>query len=238
MIAHLLPWDSAHFGYTIAQADIETFTLELQDWCRGNKVDCLYFLAQPGDDSTVLDLEDAGAHLTDMRIVLGCNLNYPPLPIHLPNRNISISPAQGDDLVQLGESIKFPYSRFYYDVHFRRGDVNQMFRLWIENSYIADETLVARVDSKPVGLITCKVREPSMTAPTLTGDIVLVGVDPTCQSIGVATDLGYQALAWLKDHDCDEVYVVTQGRNIAAQRLYQRLGFMTEQIKLYYHVWI
>jgi len=31
--------------------------------------------------------------------------------------------------------------------------------------------------------------------------------------------------------------VVTQGRNLAAQRLYQRNGFVTASLQLWYHRW-
>ena len=31
--------------------------------------------------------------------------------------------------------------------------------------------------------------------------------------------------------------VVTQGRNIAGQRLYQRCGFLTRSVELWYHKW-
>jgi ribosomal protein S18 acetylase RimI-like enzyme len=31
--------------------------------------------------------------------------------------------------------------------------------------------------------------------------------------------------------------VVTQGRNIASQRLYQKHGFVTQSIQLWYHRW-
>jgi dTDP-4-amino-4,6-dideoxy-D-galactose acyltransferase len=46
-----------------------------------------------------------------------------------------------------------------------------------------------------------------------------------------------QALAWFAQQKVTRVQVVTQGRNILAQRMYQRSGFVTHTVKLWYHRW-
>jgi ribosomal protein S18 acetylase RimI-like enzyme len=45
------------------------------------------------------------------------------------------------------------------------------------------------------------------------------------------------ALAWFCAQGLQRAQVVTQGRNIAAQRLYQKCGFRTGEIALWYHRW-
>jgi ribosomal protein S18 acetylase RimI-like enzyme len=45
------------------------------------------------------------------------------------------------------------------------------------------------------------------------------------------------ALDWFAQQQVDTVTVVTQGRNIAAQALYQRRGFITQSQQLWYHKW-
>tara|TARA_Y100000031_G_C7967214_1_gene268715 strand:- start:160 stop:300 length:141 start_codon:yes stop_codon:yes gene_type:complete len=42
----------------------------------------------------------------------------------------------------------------------------------------------------------------------------------------------------LIDKKCSKVFVVTQGRNYAAQRLYLNVGFLTKETELWYHKWI
>jgi len=42
---------------------------------------------------------------------------------------------------------------------------------------------------------------------------------------------------WFADQNASNITVVTQGRNVAAQRLYQRLGFVTRSLELTYHKW-
>ena len=41
----------------------------------------------------------------------------------------------------------------------------------------------------------------------------------------------------LEKSDVKQVHVVTQGRNYSAQRLYQRAGFIIDNIETYYHKW-
>jgi len=45
------------------------------------------------------------------------------------------------------------------------------------------------------------------------------------------------ALDWFASQGAKEVRVVTQGKNIAAQRLYQRCGFVIRDLQLWYHKW-
>jgi RimJ/RimL family protein N-acetyltransferase len=46
-----------------------------------------------------------------------------------------------------------------------------------------------------------------------------------------------EALQWFADQGMDSMEVVTQGRNVAAQRLYQKCGFATKEVQLWYHHW-
>jgi ribosomal protein S18 acetylase RimI-like enzyme len=55
--------------------------------------------------------------------------------------------------------------------------------------------------------------------------------------MGVGRKLVVASLGWFDAHGADRVTVVTQGRNIAAQRLYQRCGFLTRSTGLWYHRW-
>ena len=44
-------------------------------------------------------------------------------------------------------------------------------------------------------------------------------------------------LSWSRQQHAKRVTVVTQGRNLAAQRLYQGNGFVTASLQLWYHRW-
>ena len=43
---------------------------------------------------------------------------------------------------------------------------------------------------------------------------------------------------YLKKEKIKNIEVVTQGRNIVAQKLYQKNGFKTKKTELWYHKWL
>jgi ribosomal protein S18 acetylase RimI-like enzyme len=43
---------------------------------------------------------------------------------------------------------------------------------------------------------------------------------------------------YLYERDYRKLIVVTQGRNYAAQKLYQRSGFVTSMTEVWYHKWL
>jgi hypothetical protein len=45
------------------------------------------------------------------------------------------------------------------------------------------------------------------------------------------------ALDWFEMQGAKETTVVTQGRNVAAQRLYQQCGFITKTVQFWFHKW-
>ena len=67
--------------------------------------------------------------------------------------------------------------------------------------------------------------------------IGVFGLDERLRGVGAAKYLLDAALWALKESGKEHVEVVTQGRNYAAQRLYQRAGFLTQKTELWYHKW-
>jgi dTDP-4-amino-4,6-dideoxy-D-galactose acyltransferase len=90
---------------------------------------------------------------------------------------------------------------------------------------------VAESGQKPVGYVACRLGERQ------TGQIELLGVDTPAQGVGLGMRLVMAALEWFAANRATGVSVVTQGRNVAAQRLYQKCGFTTESLRLWYHCW-
>ena len=68
--------------------------------------------------------------------------------------------------------------------------------------------------------------------------IGLVGMDPPVAGRRLGRRMIYSVLNILVDRGVKTVNVVTQGRNYAAQNLYQSVGFRTKTTQLWYHKWM
>jgi dTDP-4-amino-4,6-dideoxy-D-galactose acyltransferase len=128
-------------------------------------------------------------------------------------------------------------TRFHFDAHFPRPLCDALYAHWIQASCegYADAVLVAGPEGAPVGYVTCHLDRASGGVPE--GRIGLIGVAESARGQGLGPQLVRQALTWFADHGAASVSVVTQGRNVAAQRLYQRCGFLTRDVHLFYHKW-
>jgi dTDP-4-amino-4,6-dideoxy-D-galactose acyltransferase len=91
--------------------------------------------------------------------------------------------------------------------------------------------LVAELDKQPVGYISCHLLDQAK------GQIGLCGVSKESQGKGIGLLLVSASLRWFVDHGVQRATVVTQGRNCKAQRLYQRCGFLTQSVQLWFHKW-
>lgn len=236
-----LSWDSEFFGFRVARVDqnrlTAPFVQAVEAWCQAEAIDCLYFLSDPDDATTVRLAEDHGYRFVDLRLTFERNLAAGEV---LPLSN-AIRAFQDDDLESIIEIARVSYtdSRFYFDPCFPREKCDLFYETWMRNSTngsgFADAVLVAEVAGLPDGLtagfITCKCHETI-------GHIGLVGVAEAARGRSLGQALVNHALEWFLEHGMTQVQVVTQGRNIAAQRLYQRCGFLSTELGLWYHKWL
>lgn len=228
----VLDWDSAFFRKRIARVTPSRLTTEQTDevlaWCAAQQVDCLYFLADSDHAETIRAVEGRGFALVDVRIVLEHRGVTPTMPA-------GIRPHHFEDIAALKAMARVNHrdSRFYYDGHFAAKDCDGLYALWIERSCAgyANVVLVAERDGQPTGYVTCHVTGGS-------GQIGLLGVGEAWQGQRIGPALIEGALHWFGEHDINAVQVVTQGRNLRAQRAYQRGGFVTAEVQLWYHRWL
>jgi len=236
----LLTWDSDFFGVRIARVNESRLTPDsaraIDAWCAAQDIACLYFLADASDSLTHRTAESHGYHLLDMRLTLTHPMRVLPDAPH----TVTIRPHQPDDVPRLRAITRDSYtdSRYYHDPCFTRAQADALYETWISNSCAgyADAVLVAEHNGLISGFISCHLRDTSETDARI-GDIGLVGVAQESRGQQVGGQLVRAALDWFSAHDATRVQVVTQARNVAAQRLYQRAGFVTDSIAYWYHKW-
>jgi dTDP-4-amino-4,6-dideoxy-D-galactose acyltransferase len=233
-----LSWDSEFFGCRIARLLAARLSLNLvkqvEDWCSGNAIDCLYYLTEAGDEQS---MRLAAAHdfgLVDIRMTLSRELGHGEPK---PARTIAglVRLVRPEDLPALRAIARKSHrdTRFYFDPHFPREKCNELYETWIEKSCAsyADTVLVAEYHGDAVGYISCKTQQPKV------GQIGLLAIDGGAAGLGLGSALVAEALDWCRSQSHERVVVVTQGRNVRAQRCYQKSSFLTESVHLWYHRW-
>ncbi len=236
-LCQYLVWDSEFFGYRIGRVNDHQLTpaslRDIFNWCEVQNIECLYFLADP-DPETIRLVEEVDFNLVDIRISLEVSL--PVRESQSKQTEIRIRTWQETDLPRLRDIVRnsINQSRFFADPCFSHEASQGLYETWITRSCYgyADAVWVAEHNDQPAGFITCHLPDEDTQ-----GKIGLVSVAIENRSQGIGNALIDHALNWFTSHRIKYVNVVTQGNNIAAQRLYQRCGFYTQKIQLWYHKW-
>jgi dTDP-4-amino-4,6-dideoxy-D-galactose acyltransferase len=240
-LCEIIDWDTRFFGYRVARVSVHRFTppiiAAVLRWCACHDIRCIYFLADSDHAETVVLAEANGFHLVDVRVTLertrdDVDMNgVSPLP-----GGLTVRCSKATDIPALQEIARNSYtlSRFYYDPHFSLEQCQAFYQSWVKESCEgwADTVLVAERDGEVAGFTTCH-----FTPSRLHGSLGLVGIGSRARGQGLAQVLVNHSLRRFAELGARTVEVVTQGRNVAAQRLYQRCGFLTHSVHLWYHKW-
>ena len=238
-ICEYLEWDSEFFGYRIARVLGSRISSRrarrIDAWCTDNQIECLYFLAVPTDIETARTATRYGFTLVDVRLTFAMNslMNTQFAAI---SDGVRIRTPREEDMPALRRIARASctVSRFFFDDHFEGDAAERLYDTWITKSCkgFAEHVFIAELAEAPVGYITCHVDSVEHK-----GRIGLVGVDEMTRGRSIGTSLTLAALGWFRDQRVESVEVITQGRNIQAQRLYQRCDFRTQSLELWFHKW-
>ncbi len=233
--AEVLPWDSEFFGYSIGRyRGLKVTDRSMQrmlTWMSEEKIDCTYVLLDSRDIAGTRAVERIGGQLMDVRITLGT-----PVDVGSDTPPSTIRPAVPADVEILRKiaAVSHHDTRFYADEHFPDEQCDDLYAIWIERSCLegfADRVLVIHDNQLPIGYVTCVMQ------PDGFGWIGLIAMAESSRGSGKGTTLVTGALSWMSSQGLDHARVITQGRNTGAIRLYERSGFVTEKVELWYHVW-
>lgn len=230
-----LPWDTEFFGQRIARVNGERLTperlAEIDAWCKANQIACLYFLATADDPLTTQLAETNGFQFVDVRLTFDRSLKD-CVPDTANDSHIEL--ATPADLPQLQKLARISHTntRFYFDGRFPRSRCDDLYERWITLAVQgqAQAVFVARHSGAVIGYLTCH-------ADAMESRIGLIAVGESAAGLGWGSKLIQRAFTWAAEKGHPVMSVVTQGRNIPAQRLYQRHGFRTRSLYLAYHRW-
>ena len=236
----ILDWDSRFFGYTIARVEQNRFDedscSQVLDWCRRQGVQWLYFLADADDAETVQVAQAARFTFVDIRLELAADVRSSSDRLIELTEGFAIRAAAESDVPALEAIAADAHreSRFFFDSRVPRQRAQELYVTWIRNSVLkgfADHVLVADVDGIATGYVTGRRVSRS------DGSIGLVGVGEAARGRGLGLALIRASLRRFALERITEVSVVTQARNVRAQRLYARCGFLSKSVRLWYHRW-
>jgi GNAT superfamily N-acetyltransferase len=234
-----LAWDSAFFGFRIGRISgdrlSERDTGPVLDWCREQRVRCLYFLCAPDRDESVLVAERHGFHLVDVRMDFLRKISPGADAGDGPAEDGAVrlyAPGDETDIIAMAAD-SYRHTRFYYDPHFTEERASAMYQEWARKSCQgwADGVWVAPMKGGIGGFATCHLDSVSR------GRIGLVGVRADLRGAGVGPLVVSAATSFLARRGVRDVLVATQARNLEAQKLYQKCGFRSHRVAYWYHLW-
>jgi dTDP-4-amino-4,6-dideoxy-D-galactose acyltransferase len=198
----------------------------------------LYFLANAENPRVIRTAESRDFRLVDIRLTFKWSPDSCPVfKGQTASADNVIREAEKSDLPQLQALARKAHigTRFFNDPRFSRDRVEELYSTWItlDCKGRSERVLVAASETnQALGYLSCMVGPDRQV-----GQIGLVAVSEAVRGKGIGISLVLAACQWFANQCVQEVAVVTQGANQAAQRLYQRCGFRLQDLKLWYHKW-
>lgn len=235
----MFEWDSEFFGFPVAYISSRHLTenvyFQIKKFIKKNKIRLVEYLCNCHDNESVRIAEQNGFHFTDIRLSFEKKLfEDRPITLQAP---IIFGRAEQKHIPELRELCHNLYrdSRYYFDGNFAIEKIHEFYKNWIEKAVhgtLDDESYCLFADNSPIGFCTIRYN------PANTASIGLFGLSKLYHGKGLAQKLLHLVDNNLIEKNIKKLYVVTQGRNYSAQRLYQRSGFITKATELWYHKWI
>lgn len=235
-----MDWDSRFWGYPVAYLSsrylTENIMHRIEKIIKRERFHLIEYLCNCHDSRSVKIAERNGFHFTDIRLSFEKKLQNCP-DFSLP-QGIAFSKAKKEDIPVLKKisSDLYQDSRYFFDENFDRRKVRAFYQLWIERAVLGrydDACFCLYAKGVPIGFCSIKYNLPSKSA-----SIGLFGLAAKFQGKGLGKALLNMVFSELAGKNILKLDVVTQGRNYAAQRLYQKTGFLTKATELWYHKWL
>lgn len=228
----LLEWDSSFFGFPIGMVKEEILAGQVEPAVREadeRGLRCTYLLV-PGDDHVLLDTaQKQGFLIRDVRVEL-----ERAVAGHATTSD-GLRHADLEDLAALRPIARerFQRTRFFADPGFSAERCAQLYVEWLSRALRGEPGWKALMTEDARGFIVCELNPRSRA-----GAIALIGVAASATAQGVGSSLVAGAGALFLDASLLTARVVTQGHNVAAQRLYHAHGYRITKVHYWLHRWL
>ncbi len=230
----LLDWDTRFFGFPVARLEAQELApAELSDcleWARERGVRCIYVLREQDDTISAAALSAIGSQSIDERSTYTAVLRA-----DVPHPSAGIRIAQALDVPRLKEiaAVAYTDARFFVDTRFDPERSAALYMTWIERSVHGGADLV--LVEGPLGAPRASASVHFLPDRAQIG---LVSVAPEARGQGLARALLLGLMEATIQRGLTRMDVVTQGRNLAARKLYESLGFHLTRVQCWHHLWL
>ncbi len=254
----ILDWDSAFFGFRTARIlPPKLGRSELHEILENLRRDCIslaYWFAEMGDSESGAAAASNQGLLVDEKITYALDLVSGPSqaqslktetpgatnssgPIHPP---WEISVLSKDRYAEVEAELlslalrSSTHSRFRHDPRFPTALAQGLYREWMRKSLtgeLADAILTCEYQRGLRAMVTVKASKGQ-------GQIGLLACAEGYDGRGLGSALMQASLDWFKASGCQHARVVTQGRNRASCRVYEKSGYRPEKREAVHHFWL
>lgn len=230
MIINKLEWDSLNFGINIG-----SITLPYLDQFKINQI---HSLGKKYGYNLI--------YISSMKQYNVNNLFFEEKVIYSKKREIFQNKLYYQDNITLLKSESIPnelydlailsgeYSRFNIDLEFPKDKFKFLYKKWIENfnnlEHPNSRILVLKINNSIKGFLAYKIEAHKSTA-------CLMAISPDLRGCGYGLKL-WQHYENSLDLGIKDLFIPTQGSNIPAISLYNKLGYSKHLSTYTYHLWI
>jgi ribosomal protein S18 acetylase RimI-like enzyme len=223
-----LSWDSDLFGLRIGRIEPGSDGTLEEDLKSAERDDtrCVYLLLPAEDGAEILHAIELGFRPYDIRVEMEA-------PVDGDGSRGDVHEARPEDVPELEQIARtaFDRTRFFADSHFPAERSAELYVAWLRRGLDTPErrTLVA---GEADGFVICHLDRENGS-----GAIELIGVAAGKRHGGIGGTLIRGAAGLFHDAGMSRATVVTQARNVEAQRAYQANGYRTTAVGVWLHRW-
>ena len=232
-----LDWDSEFFKVNIGRITAVELTglIKALKTAKDRSYDCIYFetiFAKRGVMNYCLAND---FNLVGIKMNLAVNLQSLDKSSYLEGISFIKKEEYYHQIEKIVLNSCAPLSRFAFDPRFGLKRTRRLYREWINKSFRGDfsETIIFSVEPDEIisGFTTLRKHSGKIF-------IDLFAVSEEFRGKEVSVKLFHSAKNWSRKNGYEQLFVLTQGYNIAALRSYQKNGFVTDSVNIIFHRWL